>query len=451
MRYIGGSSSINISKIQHKILGDESIDTICKNFNREKSKINIKFYGNEYNKLDKQINAITVPHAGFIYSGFFGLFAIDELIKFSKSNKITILWFLHNKQSHIEHSLQNVKELFKCNNPKITIENILIEDTTTFDSIKSKLKQPFIVSTDFSHHNNNNSSNNINDVWINDKQIFENKETVDVSIKPCGKEPLRIFKKYCLANSIDINLIGYSNSINKDKWWITNTDTFDGVSYAALAAYKNTWYNNLYSNMLAYPHLLWTNNVLLENITLIDIKNGCKPTQCGLFWSILHKLKGSCFVTINDKDNKTYSCFGAWEPNNNNLFSSLCNAINSVQTKSWHNNNTVTKNTLETNLNNEYILDITLIEPIEYWEPVQMPIDNIKNFPNLKNKGYVYYDKSANNVGMTYLPSVWESISNPTDFFSGLKIKHFGSTSVTANWDIYSYNSICWTFRNSND
>ena len=51
---------------------------------------------------------------------------------------------------------------------------------------------------------------------------------------------------------------------------------------------------------LAYPHLKWVNTCYMVIF------------QKGLHWSPLLNMKGSCFVTVYDKNSLTYSYFD-WE------------------------------------------------------------------------------------------------------------------------------------------
>lgn len=424
------------NNLKHEILGNNNIDEYCRLFNKEKKRISVKVTRD--NLINKKIHGITVPHAGFEYSGFFGLYAVEELLKSYENRKklvLTILWFLHNPNSYKEHSFQNIIELLKCNYPNIKIKEFEVNKNVEYKQLKKFLKPPFIISTDFSHHNSGNFASSIIPVWENDKKVFMNNEILNSYTKPCGNQPLRILKNYCSDKYLDLNLIGYSNSKNKYKWWITDKNTFEGVTYGALACYNRTWYNDLYSNMLAYPHLHWVDKILKEDNTILD--KSCIPGYCGLFWSFLLNIKGSCFITINDKYGYTYSCMGYWQTDTNSLLECLFESVNIIKSINWHKNLPINKNILVNYLQDKYSIVITLIEPIENW--------SISNKTN-KNKGYVYYNNSLKKVGMTYLPSVWELYKNETDFFKNLEIKH-KKRYKEKGWALYSYNSISWTLN----
>lgn len=436
-RSINKNKNNSKKNIKHNILGSNNIGKYCELFKIENKKISIKVNG-ENTLVNKKIHCITIPHAGFEYSGLFGLYAIEELLKFYNKNNLTltILWFLHNPNKDQEHSLQNILELLKCNFSNIKVEAYEVNKNTKYSDMAEILKPPFIVSTDFSHHNYGNSASSIIPVWENDRLIFENKEIIDVDNIPCGNQPLRILKEYCKDKKLDLGIFGYSNSKNKYKWWETDNDIFNGVTYGALACFNSSWYNNIYNNMLAYSHLHWVDKIFKEDIILDE---SCNPKTCGLFWSYLLNMKGSCFITVNDKYDRTYSCMGSWEPNSNNLLETLIKALISVKTSYWHNNSPVNKDILENKLENKYSIVITLIEPIKYWKKYDRKVE--------KNKGYVFYNDLFKKVGMTYLPSVWKLYKNKNDFFEGLKIKH-NKVYSNSDWDIYSYNSISWKLNN---
>ena len=423
--------------LKHKILGPNNSDKYCIMFRTENKKISIKINGKN-NLVDKKIHGITIPHAGFDYSGFFGLYAIEELLKgYNKNNSVlTILWFSHNPNKNEEHSLQNVLELLKCNFSNLKVKAYEVNKNTKYLELKKLLNPPFIASTDFSHHNSGNPATSIIPVWENDKLIFENKDIVDVNIRPCGNQPLRILKEYCKNKNLDLGVFGYSNSKNKYKWWETDSDIFDGVTYGALACYNSSWYNDIYNNMLAYSHLHWVNKILKEDVIL---DGSCNPSTCGLFWSSLLNIKGSCFITVYDKLGKTYSCMGSWEPDSKNLLETLIKALMTVKSASWHTNSPVNRDILMNKLEDKYSIVITLIEPIQYWKKHSKKVE--------KNKGYVFYNNMINKVGMTYLPSVWELYNNEADFFKGLEIKHKKRYS-DSGWDLYNYNSISWKLDN---
>ena len=60
----------------------------------------------------------------------------------------------------------------------------------------------------------------------------------------------------------------------------------------------------------------------------------------------IEKIKGSCFVTISDKDDNTMSCFGDWESENNNILD--CIKVPSlVKTKSWNDKEPVSRKMLK--------------------------------------------------------------------------------------------------------
>ena len=140
-------------------------------------------------------------------------------------------------------------------------------------------------------------------VYINDKKYFK-KTHITTDISPCGSQPLRIFKDWLKLNKLNIKLICYSNSKYKDNWWHSlKREKFDGVTYASLVSLdtNKNWLYNLESKLLAYSHIAWVKDFLIRKNNRINN---------GLFWSPLKKLKGSCFVTISDKDDNTMSCFG---------------------------------------------------------------------------------------------------------------------------------------------
>jgi predicted class III extradiol MEMO1 family dioxygenase len=415
----------------HRVLGKENLLTFQKKKYIE-IKDNIKIIKHDYNsKRNKiQILASTIPHAGFEYSGLHGLFIVDELLKYNNKN-ITILWFKHNQDSNTEHSLENVRKLVKLLKPNIKINKILITKETMFSEIKQKIKGGLLVSTDFSHHNYGNPLP-MKNVWENDKKFLTKKLINDNSNNkgelPCGNQPLRILTEFIKNNKLSFKLLGYSNSIYKEVWWNKlKKENFNGVTYASLGCFKpkNKWLFNIESKLLAYPHLKWVESYLSKNNSYIDN---------GLYWSPLKKIKGSCFVSITDLNNKTISCFGYWETSieNNNILNCMKQASLSVKTKKWNDRNIININ----NIPNNYKIHITLIEPIKYWTE----ISNKKSVK--KNLGYVYLKDKK--VGMTYLPSVWGMLKNRKQFLQNLKEKQLLNYPDLNGWNLYQYNSISW-------
>ena len=58
----------------------------------------------------------------------------------------------------------------------------------------------------------------------------------------------------------------------------------------------------------------------------------------------------------------------------------------------------------------------------------------------------VYVYLKGRNVGMTFLPSVWELYQNKDDFFKNLEIKHTNVYPDKTGWILHQYNSISWKF-----
>lgn len=145
-------------------------------------------------------------------------------------------------------------------------------------------------------------------------------------------------------------------------------------------------------------------------------------------------MQGSCFVTIYDGNQDTYSCWGSWETDGKNLLTNIKKATQNVKTNSWHDNEPVTKQVL--NDLKQYRIDITLIQPIEYW--VETTPTKINN-----EHGYVYYDETQKQIGATYLPSVWDSITNTDQFVDGLT-KKSGLHKNQKGFKLYQYESITW-------
>ena len=207
---------------------------------------------------------------------------------------------------------------------------------------------------------------------------------------------------------------------------------FNGVTYAAISVIPNTndWFSRLNSKLLSFSHLKWIENYLNSDINMNE----------GLLWSPLNSIFGSSFITINDQNGNTYSCFGSWETDNKILLNNIRKACSIVKTASWNSNIPVDKNTIQNILHSNYSISITLIPPITFWNKIdfrkknQLPI----------NRGYVYYNKSKNTVGMTYLPSVWKQLNNRNDFFEGLCKKHTNVYNKSSGFKLYYYDSISW-------
>ena len=432
----------------HQILGNESnLPKLNQHFSLLKNQISITFNTNKI--LKPLIDAITVPHAGFVYSGILGLFAISEILEANKTAKtITILWFRHNKEKKEEHSMINVEKLVKLLNPTIEIKNIEITKSTILSDLEN-LKPPFLVSTDFAHYNYGTSAQNLMEAWENDKPFLKmiNKNTLSLlnSNKkyPCGYEGLKIMKEWTSTKKGNVlQLFGYSNSKYKEKWWLKDNTPFNGMTYASLGSIKKShnWFSSLNSKMLAYSHLGWVKDCLLSS-------NNTFADNNGLFWSRLNNMVGSCFLTVYRENKDTYSCFGSWEEQLSSLLDNIINATKTVKRVSWGANKPVNKQVLNIDLKGKYSLSLSLIEPRKKWKLV-LDINN----PRIKtNRGYVYCHRKTKKIGMTFLPSVWDNISTKKDFFEKLKQKHEGNYPKNPNnpneWELYCYESISWNLQ----
>jgi len=417
---------------KHRILGeDEYLPELKGKAIKIMKSILIINNSNDTNEF--KIMGSTIPHAGFIYSGLLALLTIIQIIESNDSDTLTILWFKHNPDNDTEHSLKNITVLCKLLYPEIRIKPIEITQDTDLDDIQ--INTPLLVSTDFSHHNYSKSDSDLYDVLENDSLLFNNENKSNKN-QPCGKEPLRIFKELTNESELKIKLQAYSNSESPENWWKEwEKKKFEGVTYANISAINdNSWFSELKSKLLAYSHLKWVEEYLLSPDNVVDK---------GLYWSPLKNISGSSFVTIYYENKETYSCFGSWEPDNKNILESIKNASRTVKEAKWHIHEPVNRNTIKNILKNNYIISITLIEPIKNW--IKADTNNINNNP--RNRGYVYYNKINNKVGMTYLPSVWDSFNTPNDFFKGLIDKHTNVYSTSSEWDLYMYESISWELK----
>ena len=434
------SKKINKNKVKHFPLGDarpQVINALYTEFSNVYN--NLKIIKNYTSNRSSRITGITVPHAGFEYSGFFAMMAISELLS-PKDKQVYVLWFRHNPNSYTEHSYKNIELLIKKLFPTIIISKFFIDSTTQLNNLNIQDNIPIIVSTDFSHYNIPPPARDMREAWENDKQILLNGKLDMTSMKktPCGAQPVRIFFDIMKKFKQDRVLLGYSNSQYKENWWHDYRDNmpFDGVTYAALASIKrrtDNFFSLLNSKMLSYSHLHCVKEYLETN----------RPFGNRLFWSPLKRMVGSCFVTVYSMDNNgkyhTYSCFGSWQPQTRGLLQNVENACNSVKKSSWGNHQPVSPTVLKTL--GKYKLTITLIQPTEYWKDVTDT--EIKK--REKGRGYAYFNKESDTVGMTYLPSVWDMIPTKEEFFAGLKRKHSGPYGSVQGWRLYSYESITYS------
>ena len=59
--------------------------------------------------------------------------------------------------------------------------------------------------------------------------------------------------------------------------------------------------------------------------------------------------------------------------------------------------------------------------------------------------------RKTKKIGMTFLPSVWDSISTKKNFFTKLKQKHESNYTKNPNkpneWGLYCYESLSWNLQ----
>lgn len=416
--------------IKHQILGNSnSLQRIYRQADQIWHDITIQNYSHYSSQV--KLTGLTVPHAGFIYSGLLGCLSIMELLASNPNLKlVTVLWFQHHPNLDYEHSLQNVIELVKLIDPKIKIRPILVDDQTQLSEIK--LTDCVIISTDFAHYNYGLPANNLFQVWDNDYQFLKKQQIMSsISHPPCGSDTLRIFNEWAIRKNYQLHLRAYSNSIDREKWWLSwnRVKPFDGVTYASLFAIKLpiNWTGLLMSKLLAYSHLEWVRDYFKFS------------NKSGLYWSPLVNMSGSAFITINDQNEQCYACFGSWEKNGSSLLNAIKKATHTVNTSSWNDHQPVNQLVLDQVLYSYFSITITLIAPIKTW----FQVEHIQDVQ--KNRGYVYYHQTKHQVGMTYLPSVWQNLSNRNEFLSGLAEKQTLVYPNQQNWQLYGYDALSWT------
>ena len=413
--------------IQHKLLGtDAYLDELYIKSKDIYDSLQIIYNCNDYSHAC----GYTIPHAGFEYSGLLAMLIIFEIQEKCTFEYLNILWFIHNIKSNQEHSYQNIFILINKINPNIKIKHHLITKNTLLSDLN--IEGPVLVSTDFSHYNYKQSFVTLKQVWNIDKKNISLDLLTD---EPCGKEPIRIYKDWCIKNNYKLQFNAYSSSVNPENWWDHwDNNIFNGVTYGAIAAINNnSWFNKLNSKVLSYSHLNFVNQYLLSELTY--------PNK--LIWSPLNNIIGSSFVTISNEKDVTYSCFGSWETNENNLMNSIINASHIVKNYSWHSNQPASAVNINKYLHNKYFLSITLIAPIDTWKIINL--DKLSTCPT--DRGYVFYNKEINKVGMTYLPSVWNLMDTKDKFFEGLSLKHKKVYQTQPGYNLYYYESLTWKIK----
>lgn len=411
--------------------------------------------------LQSNVIGFTVPHAGMEYCGELACLLISELVlSHPLELPITIVWFRHNSlDSNPEHSCKNVMRLAQALFPNKTF---LTHEATAQPTM---LESPFLISTDFSHYPPPHVS--LRDTWLKDRQNISETVTHPRYHMPCGVYGLHAMHSYLSENShtnrLRLQMQAYSSSESPHNWWSSTKDTlnshFKGVTYAGIGLYATpplhpcTFFDCLQSHTLAYAHIQALHQYLntLPHEVPPDIATG-------LFWSPLHSYVegGSCFVTVStpksesDFTLQTYACFGDWEPSSTHtklptLMSRLVSACHSLRTNRWGGNESVSALTFETlPPNSPYSISITLIEPKSFWKPAPPQIDDCE-----PNRGYVWYNPRSRNNGVTFIPSVWQSMLTPsgrydkTQFFTSLQKKQ---GRINAGLELYQYNSIEWKF-----
>ena len=58
----------------------------------------------------------------------------------------------------------------------------------------------------------------------------------------------------------------------------------------------------------------------------------------------------------------------------------------------------------------------------------------------------MFYNKDNNKVGMTYLPSVWDTLPNEQEFQKGLEQKHQKVYANNPGFKLYKYDSLTWEY-----
>ncbi|MFH0906612.1 MAG: AmmeMemoRadiSam system protein B [archaeon] len=275
------------------------------NYSKEKSNLVIRkpavagaFYSNSQAKLEKQldlffekadsnynnekIDALIVPHAGYIYSGQTAMFGYKKLyydlmlrdennfkviiiapshqeyfsgysitacnyyqtpfgkVKLADNNLITNKLnykSLQEKEHSIEVQLPFLQYIFKKLNKDFEILPILIGDIDNNKEILeiSKLIEKeitpntiIIVSSDLSHYLPKDKANLIDKKTINN--ILENKTSSKEEIDACGRLPILILSQIAKDNNWKNKLINYSDSgdITKDKSAVVG---YSSISY----------------------------------------------------------------------------------------------------------------------------------------------------------------------------------------------------------------------------
>ncbi len=415
------------------------------NENKEELKKEIDDYLKNAKDEGLNVKAIIVPHAGYAYSGqvaahglkqikdakrvivlgtphtypLDGVSMLDvdyyetplgkvKLCNVKRDESIQNIPEAHREEHSIELELPFLQETLKdfCIVPIIVGRTDPIEFKEYLEDIYNE-DTAIVVSVDLSHFHNYTTAKRLDNNTINSILNLESERIEDDEVD----SPYAVMSVIELAKTKGwkTKLLEYKNSgdITGDKTSV--------VGYSAIAFYEEAYTEEEKQFMLD----------LAEQSVEQYLKNGTKPK----LKLIPEKLKQerACFVTLTIKG-QLRGCIGNLNPVGPLYQGIIDNAISAAI-----NDNRFEQVTEDELKSIDYEISV-LTEPkkISYKDEKDL-------FNQIKNKG-VILKKGA--YSSTYLPQVWEQVSDEMEFLTSLSMKVGLEQDAWKNMDIYIYDAI---------
>ena len=381
-------------------------------------------------------SVLTLPHASARYcGGLTALALISERVSRTLGRKPHAAVWCFDHYAHDagddDHSCEQPARMARVDGWKVETSNISRNS-------RIEIRNTVFLSTDFSHHNSGNCASGESETSVLQDDISSvrsyergfngvGQALWDACANPCGALVLRHARRVFPSRSWVI--AGYwlsswdDDAIFSPAGMSCHADrTARGaVSYAIVRLIPGSRLER-WRRTLDYPLTALQNLQLMREGLVSGDLQGKIPQ-----WSPLWDMEGSAFVTVT-LGTDPISCWGCWQDEEaESLADCVLVAMRRVLENGWNDAPPLVRAPEAASI------EVTLIEPTRWWR---------RKDHCIKGKGCRLPG------GATYLPAVWDDISEVKEFERGLAEKS-GLKSYAGEWLVYD--SVVWRFHLGKD
>ncbi len=437
-------------------------ESIFKNVNEEKETEHIIYISALHNIKDKE-NRIHIlefenEHIDYFNRGNINNYILNkddftEEVKKEHSYK----WV----KEELKETFKKAKILVVCPTPYSDLKNLANDIISYIFKKKNENKKILLIATTDLIHYGNRFNNNIKlnypeqlDKWRKEENIIQNMlnnnyQEIDKELI-CGPYAIQTFMYISNYFKWNSRVIDYYDSSNYNKNLLEKYSINLEKKEKEFVSYVSIIYGDFEKDNILLPIDIILGFVVIKTIiTLkllnIEIKDIRLPK-----WNKFNEMTNGIFISTQI-NNKTNSCTGIFELEENNLNSSL--KITKIAENSVDDSINRWKNPIKIDDIDKYIIKIEIIDNLKDWKEYDSD-EIIKNFKLSESNGI--FLKLYNNNNATYLPVVAienKDIWSVEDYMNNLSIKAGGNKE---DWKIKGskikkYNSISFKYINETD